>query len=785
VDPVAGLSSEEVARRRADVGANELDHHDRGSGWRILAGQFGSPVIWLLFVAAGISAALGERADAIAIVSILVINACVGFAQEYRAERAIQALRTITAPRARVIRDGHAVVVLALDVVPGDHLVLEPGDIVAADATLVDANVLTANEAPLTGESVPVEKTAASADRVFMGTSIATGTGRAVVSATGMRTELGKIATLLATAEQGETPLQRRLAQVNRTLIFASLGIVVVVAGVGLVRGLGWFDVFLSAVALAVAAVPEGLPTIITIALALGMRRMAARHALVRRLPAVETLGNTTVICTDKTGTLTTGIMTVRRMWSDDPARLLDAAVACCDAELGTDGRDGTGDPTELAILARAAREGIDRATIEAERPRIEVIPFDPRFKFMAIRRADGVVYVKGAVEVVASRCVGEVDDALEEAERLAASGLRVLAVAVGPDTAEAGLELVGLMGLADPPRPEAIAAVAAAHAAGIRVVMITGDHPITAVAIARELGIVKSGEPSDGVVRARATPEDKLLVVRDLKARGEVVAMTGDGVNDAPALREAHVGIAMGKTGTEVTREVSDVVLADDNFATIVAAVREGRAIFDNIRNALVYLLSGNLAELSVMLLASFAGLPLPLLPLQLLWINLVTDGLPALALVMDPPEAGVMDRPPRATTAPLLGRTEWRTIVSASVVETAVTLGAFEWALQHHDLAFARGIAFTVLVFSELLRSFAARSPTRVFWQVGVLSNVTLLGVIAASVAAQLAVSHVGVVRDLFEIAPISIVQTGYCLALAAIPVTVLECSKLLRRR
>ena len=790
-----GLSAAQAAQRLAADGRNELEPPRARSRWRMFARQFTSPVIWLLIAGAAISAALGESADAIAIAAILILNATVGFLQEHRAERALLALRRMTAPRARVLRDGWPVTVAAAEVVRGDLLVLEAGDIVAADATLIEAHGLTSNEAPLTGESLPVEKSLAPSapgvaldeqrDHVFAGTSIAGGLGRAVVTATAMATELGKIAALLATVRVEATPLQRRLAQVSRTLLVASGGIVVVVAVVGLARGQRLFDVFLSAVALAVAAVPEALPATVTVALALGVRRMARRNALVRELAAVETLGCTGVICTDKTGTLTTGVMSVRELWGADHGVLLDAAAACCDAELGGGAAADTGDPTELAILAEAALRGIARPIIEAQRPRLAVQPFDPARRYMTIRRADGRLYAKGAFEAIAPRCRGSLEDAARAMAQMSARGLRVLAVAVGAQPEATELELVGVLGLADPPRSEAVAAVAAARHAGIRTVMITGDHPTTAAAIARELGIVRDGEVPDELVHARATPEDKLRIVRAWKRRGLVVAMTGDGVNDAPALREADVGIAMGKAGTEVTREVSDIVLADDNFATIVEAIREGRGIFDNIRKALVFVLAGNVAELGVMLVAALVGLPLPLLPLQLLWMNLVTDGLPALALVMDPIDADVMTRPPRPSREPILGRREWRSIVAGGALELAVTLSVYVGALYSRGLPTARSLAFSVLVLSQLFRALAARSAKRVLWQVGALGNVVLLTVIGASIAAQLALHQVTPLRVLFELTPLSWSQAALVFVLGLCAVTVLELAKLIARR
>lgn len=789
-----GLTGAQAAHLLRKNGPNEIVREQPTSPWRMLAGQFGSPVIWLLLGACVISAVMGEIADAIAIGTIVLANALVGFFQEYRADRAVLALRSMTAPRARVLRGGHPKMVPATDVVVGDILLLEAGDIVAADAHLLEANRLTANEAALTGESVPSEKSlekvahkAKLADRhdaVFMGTHIANGTGQAEVLATGMKTELGKVAHLLETAEESETPLQKRLASVSKMLLWICLGIVLVVAILGLIRGLPLFQVFLSAVSLAVAAVPEGLPAIVTIALAIGVKRMVSRHVLVRKMPAVETLGCATVICTDKTGTLTTGVMTVRELWGPDEQILLEAAAANCDAELAKDEKKGTGDSTEVAILVAAALRGVKRHTIEKQNPRVSVNPFDSERKCMSILRKDGVLYVKGAVEVVLAQCTNGTKGAEEANAEMAKRGLRVLAVAVGKTAAETKLQLLGLIGIADEPRKAAIKAVAAAREAGIRTVMITGDHPETALAIAREMGIVGPHEAFKEFVHARASPEDKLNIVRKLKKNGAVVAMTGDGVNDAPALREAHIGICMGKTGTEVTREAADMVLTDDNFASIVAAIHEGRGIFDNIRKALVYLLSGNAGELAIMLIASIAGLPMPLLPLHLLWINLVTDGFPALALVMDPADPDVMKRPPRRADEPILGREEWLTIAFTGALQTAATLGIFVWALQDRNVTEARNLAFSVIVFAELFRAFAARSSTRLFWEVGARSNLTLLIVVLVSVLAQLAIHHFPATQRLFQIGDLSLGDCALGLGVGLVPVTGLELAKLGRR-
>jgi Ca2+-transporting ATPase len=788
-----GLDREAAEAALVRYGPNELPQGPTRTVWSLWWRQFEGAMTWVLLAAGGLSVVVGHLLDAAAIGSILVLNAAVGFLQEFRAERALGALRSLTAPHARVVRDGIVRDVPARLVVPGDLLELEAGDLVAADARLVEAHALRTIESALTGESVPVEKEpsgsapgAALADRrgdVFLGTAVVAGRARAVVEATGAATEMGRIASLLATAEQPETPLQAQLREVGRTLLVACVAIVAVVAAVELARGGAWLEVLLSSTALAVAAVPEGLPTIVTIALALGVQRMAARNALVRRLSSVETLGSVTVVCTDKTGTLTTGSMAVRDVWARDRPRLLEAAAACCDATLGPEG--GVGDPTELALLRAAEEHGIERAALEARIPRVAETPFDSERKRMSVLRADGVLYVKGAPEVVGALCVEGTDGAVAAARDMAARGLRVLAVATGAGPAESGLRLLGLVGLADPPRPEARDAIARARAAGVRTIMITGDHAVTAEAIAREIGLVAEGETAAGRLHARATAEDKLRIVHRLQAAGEVVAMTGDGVNDAPALREAHIGVAMGRSGTEVTREASDMVLTDDNFATIVAAIEEGRAVYDNIRKALLYLLTGNTAELLVMLGAALAGLPLPLLPLQLLWINLVSDGLPALALVTDPPEPGVLQRPPRPVGAAMLGRRAWLGVVSVGALEASVVVGAFAWACTRLPLPEARTVAFTTLVLSELLRVFAARSSVHLYWQVGVLTNLHVIWVVLFSILVQAALPYLPFTARLFAVAPLPHAWLLVSAALGLVPVSAVEIWKLAVKR
>ena len=767
-----GLTDEEVAHRLAQDGPNELRKGKRASMLGTLAGQFQSLVIWVLIGAAIASIALDEIAEGVAILAIVVLNAIIGFFQEYRAERAAAALARMTAPRARVVRDGHALVIPASSIVRGDVLLLEAGDLVAADARLIEASRLRSNEAPLTGESQPVEKRVELcpsetplADRhnlVFLGTSIVNGSGRALVVATGMATEVGHIAELLETAGTSETPLQRRLDEVARRLLWASLGIVAVVFALGLLRSVAPFDLFLSAVSLAVAAIPEGLPAVVTVALALGVQRMVRRNALVRHLPAVETLGCAAVICTDKTGTLTVGEMTARRLVTsggmykisgegystegaffiggyerrvdDDPLLFdtLQAAAACNDAELGQ--RDGrsviVGDPTEGALLVAAAKGGITREAIESGMPRIAVEPFDSDRKRMTVVRgmdSHVLAFVKGAPEVLLERCThiltdrgereltkGDRDRMLEANHFMANDALRVLALAErslgergsGADgiprdsELERDLTLLGLIGLQDPPRAEALEAIKKCKRAGIKTVMITGDQPDTARAIGRELAILERGDAvivgaeldrmSDEELRervhrvsvyARVTAEHKLRIVRAWKARDAVVAMTGDGVNDAPALKEASIGVAMGISGSEVTKEAADIIITDDNFASIVAAVEEGRGIYDNIAKTLAYLLAGNAAELMVMLVAALVGWPLPLLPLHLLWINLVTDGLPALALATDPIDPNVLTRPPRPPRAQLIDRDFLRITALTGFLTALAALAAFAY--------------------------------------------------------------------------------------------------------
>lgn len=875
-DTLRGLSPQEAEERLARNGLNELRKGEAVSPLTILASQFRSLVIWVLIGAALVSAALGELIDGTAILAIVLLNAVIGFFQEYRAERATAALARLTAPRAKVVRDGHATVIVAAEIVQGDVLLLEAGDLVAADARLIEASALRANEAPFTGESQPVEKQAglcspetSLADRknmIFLGTSIVGGSGRALVVATGMETEVGHIAELLQTATSGETPLQKRLDQVGRRLLWACLGIVVLVFALGLLRSFAPFELFLGAVSLAVAAIPEGLPAVVTVALALGMQRMARRNALVRRLPAVETLGCAQVICSDKTGTLTVGEMTARKLVTSDRIcsvsgegyategafftdgveravtedvqllALLRAAAACNDAELvRRDGRSTiVGDPTEGALLVAAAKGGVTRGSIESEMPRLHTIPFDSdRKRMTVIRRREGQpwAFAKGAPEVILDRCTHirteRGVETLTESDRarilqanalMANEALRVLAIAERPleafppsadgavddDSIEQRLTLLGLIGLQDPPRAEAREAIARCKRAGIRTVMITGDHPDTARAIARELGMLDRGDDvvtgvelermSDEAlsqrvqkiaVYARVTAEHKLRIVRAWKAQGAVVAMTGDGVNDAPALKEASIGVAMGIAGTEVTKEAADLIIADDNFASIVAAVEEGRGIYDNIAKTLAYLLAGNAGELAVMFIAALVGWPLPLLPIQLLWINLVTDGLPALALATDPIDPDVLTRPPRRQDAQLLDWVFLKRIALIGFLTAGVTLTVFAYEFYaDSDVTQARNAAFSALVIAELLRSFGARSEVHTVFQVGLFSNIRLLAIVIISLALQLLIHHWPVLERLFGTEPLSLAQCAAWIVLGIIPLLVIELGKVLRQ-
>lgn len=870
----SGLSVTEAAKRLVANGPNELKEGKRISPWQIFLGQFKSLIIWILIVAGVISGALGEVVDAIAILAIVLLNAVIGFYQEFNAEKSIAALKKMTAPQAKVRRDGQVTLIPATGVVAGDILALEAGDLVAADARLLTAASLKCIESALTGESEAVSKSPVRLEQadmplgdrenmVFMGTSVAAGTGEAVVVATAMQTELGRIAGMIeqAGADAG-TPLQQKLNAFGRVLVWATMGIVALLFALGLIRGTPPFELFMTSVSLAVAAVPEGLPAVVTVALALGVLRMARRRALVRKLPAVETLGSTTVICTDKTGTLTVGEMTVRALYvggqnyevtgegygPDGEVRiggkkpdglhtaplleLANVLLGCNNAHLVDD--EGkwkvVGDPTEGALLAGGAKAGGDRARIEREHPKHHEIPFDSDRKRSAVirKKPDGRfrALVNGAPDVLLQRCTAlytpdgirpltEEDRRLIEAQNtaMAKKALRVLGSAfrdldhappesLTVDGVERDLVFVGLTGMYDPPRQEAKEAVARCRSAGIRVVMITGDHPHTAAAIAHELGIASGGNVAvtgaeldrmsedelkrgapDVAVYARVTAEHKLRIIRAWKANDAVVAMTGDGVNDAPAIKGADIGIAMGKAGTEVTKQASDMIVTDDNFASIVAAVEEGRGIYDNIRKTLQYLLAGNTGELLLMTVCVILGLPMPLLPIHLLWINLVTDGLPALCLATDPIDADVMKRRPRARSERITDRGFLGLMFLTGGLTAGVAFAVYFYALKTETVEMARTHAFAVLVFAELLRAFGARSETKPVWRISLFTNLNLALVVAISFGLQVWSHHNELLGRFLKTSRMPLSECLMLLALGVLPLLVLEAVKVAR--
>lgn len=834
VDPSTGLSKQEAEVRLKRSGANQLTEGKKSSLFVLFLSQFRDFMVWILIIATLLSALLGEYTDAIAIIAIIILNAILGFVQEMRAEKSLNALKKLSAPTARVLREGDWVRIDATQLVPGDIIRVESGDRIPADIRFLQAENLYVEESALTGESLPVQKSEERLEKAdlplgdrknmgYMGTMVVRGRALGVVVATGMATEMGRIAHLIETAEEMETPLQRRLDQLGKVLVAVAIILTGVVVVTGIMHGQNAYDMFLAGVSLAVAAIPEGLPAIVTIALALGVQRMIKKRAIVRKLPSVETLGCATVVCSDKTGTLTQNKMTVTHLWVDNkqieitgngyeptgkfcyqgkafnpltsPAimRMMEIAVLCNNALLqcqqvkeGLLKRKQTawridGDPTEGALLVLGAKAGYEADRLKNDWKRLKEYPFDSERKMMSVwvenRRGQQFLFSKGAPDVLLARCShvlyeGKVIPLTPrwkaaisaQVEQLAAKALRTLAFAykemkshnhLVSQRVEQGLIFVGFAGMIDPPRPEVYEAIRICHRAGIKTVMITGDHQITADAIAHQLGIKRpegltitgsdlytmddeefAKKVNEIDVYARVSPEHKLRIVKALQNQGHVVAMTGDGVNDAPAIKAADIGIAMGISGTDVSKEASSLVLADDHFATIVSAVEEGRHIYDNIRKFISYLLASNVGEILVMFMAMLCGLPLPLVPIQILWVNLVTDGLPAMALGVDPAEENTMNRPPRNSRESVFARGVGWKIVSRGLLIGLCSLGAF-WVtyLDHPDqLVLAQTVAFSTLVLAQLIYVFDCRASGSIFSRNPFNNKALLLAVLSS---------------------------------------------------
>jgi Ca2+-transporting ATPase len=875
-DALAGLSPEEAARRLGEHGPNTLPETEHRSLWRVLASQFASPLIYILFVAAAIAFAMGKRGDSIVILVVVIINAVIGAFQEGRAERSMEALRRLSSLKVRVLRGGREEIIEARDLVPGDVVLFAAGDAIGADARLLESAALETAEAALTGESLPVAKNpkplaadtplAERLNVVYSGTHVAAGRGKGIVVATGLATEVGKIAKLTAAAEDPDTPLELRIAHFGRYLVVAAIALVSVVLSVGLLRGMPFADVFMVAISQMVSMVPEGLPVAMTIALAVGMQRMAGRGAIVRRLAAVETLGSTSVICSDKTGTLTKNEMTVTALWlpggrdieitgagytpegklleagreiSNTDAHLramLEAVALCNDAQLvPPDNEDSRwrplGDPTETALLTLALKGCVELDALRKQCPRRAEIPFDSAAKMMATQHghgAKGRIVIKGAPEFLLALCGharrGDTTVPLDETGRrdteaagsaMAARALRVLAVAEIPDDTlddSAGFAqfqgravFLGLVGQMDPPRDEVKAAVAECRDAGIRAVMVTGDHKITGLSIARTLGIARDGDIAvDGTeleqmpeqdlranldrisVFARVHPAQKLRIVEAFQSQRNVVAMTGDGVNDAPALARADVGLAMGITGTEVAKGAAKIVISDDNFATIVKAVEEGRLVYRNLRKVILYLFATSMAEVLLLLSALFLGYPLPLVAVQILWINIVTEGTVTVNLIMEPPEGDEMKRPPIHQCEPLLNRTMLRRVLLMTPAMTVSAFGFFVWRLSTGaPFALVQTETFTVLAVCQWFNVLNCRSETKSALSLGILKNYWLLGGLLLGNVLHLLVIYTPAMNRIFHTVPIPAADFFLIGAVASLVLWVEEIRKFFARR
>ncbi len=846
-----GLPAKEAAARLTRSGPNQLQPPKRPSMLVRVLAQLRDPMILVLLTAAALSLAASGGADwldSAIILVIVVVNGVISITQEDHAQHALEELRRMSAPMALAFRDGKPVKLPASSLVPGDVILLESGDQVPADARLLECSRLQADESAMTGESVPVEKAPSDSlppdtplgDRKNMllsGTLITAGRGSALVVATGMHTHMGHIASLLLENRPEDTPLQRRMAEISRSLSLLCLLVCAVMFGVGLLQGRDMLGMFLTAVSLAVAAIPEGLPAIVTIVLALGVQRMAGRGAIVKKLPAVETLGCASVICSDKTGTLTQNKMTVQQLWVPPGGHRRDALLAgclCSDARL--EWRAGaptaSGDPTECALVVAAAREGVDQEKSAQEWPRSADLPFDPKRKLMSTihPKPEGgwVVFVKGAPDVLLQRCAAGPNGPLTSAdlqraaavnEEMAGKALRVIGVArrelsilppgLEDQAVEHSLTFLGLFGLMDPPRPEVRAAVDKCHLAGIRPVMITGDHRATACAVARQLDMIRPGdwtatgpeldfmpqEMLDGDIEkfsvfARVSPEHKMRIVQAWQKKGYVVAMTGDGVNDAPALKSADIGCAMGLAGTDVAKGAAHMILTDDDFSTIVSAVEEGRGIYSNIRKAIHYLLSCNIGEIFTIFIATLLDFgQMPLVPVQLLWLNLVTDSLPALALGVEPVEAGIMEQPPRDAQAGLFDRKfsfrlAWQGLMVGGLTLTAYFLGFTRSAPEQAGAA-ANTMAFATLTLCQLFHAFNIRSEDRSIFSLGLFSNPAMNKAFLAGLGLQLAVLLLPPLQGVFSVAPMTVPQWLSVLGLAAAPVPICELDKALRRK
>ena len=865
-DPQKGLNQAQLEQARQKYGKNVLREQKKPSLLMRFLAQFKDTMIIILIIAAIISffvaAQSGETREFLEpalILAIVILNAIMGMMQESKAEKAMEALKSMSAPHARVLRNGREAVIDASDLVPGDIILVEAGDFVPADARLIESASLKSEESALTGESVPVEKDAQAAvaegaplgDRVNMlysGCSVTYGRGRAIVTATGMDTEMGRIAGLLESADDTQTPLQHKLARMGKLLGIVALAACAVIFVVGLLNNIPVLEIFMTSVSLAVSAIPEGLPAIVTVVLSIGIQRMAKKNAIIRRLPAVETLGSASIICSDKTGTLTQNRMTLTRAYavdgrrteeisancSDAVRRLLSMATLCCDGsiEMENGKEKHIGDPTETAIVAAAAKNGITKAALNRKYPRLAEIPFDSDRKLMStLHDIDGTptLFTKGAIDVLLDRSKwlltreGKVELTPERKETIARvnmelsmEGLRVLAFAykeldaVRPLTLDDENEFtfIGLISMIDPPRPEAIQAVADAKQGGIRTVMITGDHKVTATAIAKQLGIFLEGDEAlSGVeldqmsdadlderlehisVYARVSPEHKIRIVNAWQRKGKIVSMTGDGVNDAPALKKADIGVAMGITGTEVSKDAASMILADDNFATIVKAVVNGRSVYTNIKNAIQFLLSGNTAGIFCVLYASLLALPVPFQPVHLLFINLLTDSLPAIAIGMEPARKGLLKQKPRDPHASLFANGFAVSMVFYGVLVGGITLLAYalgEYVLSDPDMAdgTANTMAFATLVFCELTRAFAVRSEKRSIFQIGVFSNKTMNIAFVVGLGLQLCVLFIPPLQSIFSITSLPAQDWVIVVALGLCPLIISEITKAVSR-